>query len=77
MLKIFQNNPTSLTEHQKIFKRCALFEIIIALVVVIHIMRAAFEGAKRIVLKDVSLNKVNIVKITRAVGFMKPHVSLI
>lgn len=58
-------------------KICALFAIIIALVAVIHIgcIRAALDSAKRIVLSGVSLNRVNIVKITRSTDFMKSRVS--
>ena len=74
---MFQNNPISLTEHQEIFKICALFAIIIVLAAVMHVTRAALDGAKQIVLRSVSLNRVNIVKTTRTVGFMKSRVSLI
>ena len=59
---MFQNNPISFTEHQEIFKICALFAIIIVLAAVMHITRAALDGAKQIVLRSVSLNRVNIVK---------------
>ena len=79
LLKMFQNNPIRLTEHQDIFQNMCFFcnNNRISCSNTHWVYQAALDNAKRIVLSSVSLNGVNIVKITRSADFMKSRVSSI
>ena len=52
-------------------KRCALSAIIRVSMTLIHIMRVLLDGAKWIVLRSHYLNVVNIIKVTKALDFVK------
>ena len=69
--------PVCLAEHLQILKKCALFASLKSLVTIIHLTRALLDGANRIVPRSTLLSGVNIMKVTKAVFFIKLYVCLI
>ena len=83
LLWMFQNKmkylqPLKSRRNLQIFKKmCFICNDKSILMTMIRMIRAELDGAKWIVPRAVKLSGVNIMKVTRAVGFMKPCLGLI